>query len=160
MLFASLIILALSSYFASATKLFRSPRDYSDILLQSSDYPVGPYGLNNIKCQQSFYQIPVNSTNTKFVGLDQSPQNQSYITSLLLQYTTSRTNFTEKYIDGTFPFSETFNISGTLCTPVLGAKANSAIQVLVHGIGFDSSYWDFSVSFQATDTKKRKGLTC
>ena len=111
----------------------------------SESIPSGPFGLDNADCQQDFYLINVSSTNTKFVNIDQSPQNQSYITSLIVEYSTSISNFTQKYTDGTFPFSGTFNISGTFCSPIIGAKPDSALQLLVHGIGFDSGYWDFSV---------------
>lgn len=48
--------------------------------------------------------------------------------------------------NGTQPYYGSFNISGYLCTPIKGAKKDSALQLLVHGIGFDSSYWDFTVS--------------
>ncbi|EJU00557.1 alpha/beta-hydrolase [Dacryopinax primogenitus] len=35
-----------------------------------------------------------------------------------------------------------YDISGVLCTPKDGDKHNGTIQLLVHGIAFDSSYWD------------------
>ena len=107
---------------------------------------VGPYGLDNAQCETQTYQINADSTNTKFVGIDQDQQNQSSITSLIYDFVISQSNFTDTYIDGTFSNSGTFSISGTLCTPKQGAKSNSAIQLLTHGVGFDSSYWDFSVS--------------
>ncbi|KZT61935.1 alpha/beta-hydrolase [Calocera cornea HHB12733] len=40
--------------------------------------------------------------------------------------------------------SGTFGISGVLCTPTAGDKHNGSVQLLVHGIGFDASYWDFA----------------
>ena len=141
-----IFFLASKHWFSSAKSSYESPQ----ILFPRSTikFP-GPFGLDNAKCEQSFYNLLVNSTNTKFINIDQNPQNQSYITSLIIQYSTSQTNFTEKYTDGTFQFTGTFNISGTLCTPIRGAQLNGAIQILVHGIGFDSSYWDFSVSISS-----------
>lgn len=44
----------------------------------------------------------------------------------------------------TRPFSDTFQIKGYYCTPKKGAKWNSSLIVGVHGVGFDSSYWNFS----------------
>ncbi|KZO91747.1 alpha/beta-hydrolase [Calocera viscosa TUFC12733] len=35
-----------------------------------------------------------------------------------------------------------YNISGVLCIPKAGDKHNGTVQLLVHGLGFDSSYWD------------------
>ena len=112
----------------------------------NSSFPVGPYGLENAACEQSYYTVSANSTNTRFVGLDQTQLNQSEATALGLLFTSAPSNFTQLYTDGTFQFSQTFNISGTLCTPKTGAKNDSALQLLVHGVAFDSSYWDFAVS--------------
>ena len=115
----------------------------------------GPYGLNNTACQQAFYSIQANSTNTKYVGLNQTYLNQSEATALGLLYSSAQSNFTEAYTDGTFQLTETFNISGTLCTPIQGAKEGSALQLLVHGVAFDSSYWDFAVGL--SDIYNRTG---
>lgn len=118
----------------------------SAIISLVSAATAGPFGLDNLRCQQQFYEVSANSTNVKFVGVDQTQQNQSSITALILLASVAPSNFTEQFTNGTFPFSGTFNISGTLCTPLQGAKNGSAIQLLVHGVGYDSSYWDFSVS--------------
>ena len=56
----------------------------------------------------------------------------------------SQENFTETYQGGFQPVFNTFSLSGTLCTPKTGGVNSSYIQLLVHGVGFDSSYWDFS----------------
>ncbi len=112
---------------------------------RDSNSTAGPYGLDNAECERAFYAVEVNSTNTKFVGFDQTNLTQPEITSLILEYSTSAANFTEQYFNGTFEFSGTFNISGVLCTPIKGVKENGALQLLLHGIGFDLSYWDFEV---------------
>lgn len=126
----------------------------------NSSSPVGPYGLDNVACQQNFYTISVNSTNTKFQGLDQTQLNQSEATALVLLFTSAQSNFTEMYTGGTFQLTDTFNISGTLCTPVNGAKNDSALQLLVHGVAFDSSYWDFGVSTRSfIDASLRVSIT-
>jgi hypothetical protein len=54
------------------------------------------------------------------------------------------TNFTDKYMSGlaTKSISATYNISGIWCTPKAGGN-DSVVQLLVHGIGFDSTYWNF-----------------
>lgn len=114
-------------------------------VVRDSDTTAGPYGLNNAQCERTFHDVEANSTNIKFVGANQTNLTQPEITSLILQYSTSSANFTEKYFDGTFEFSGTFNISGVLCRPIEGAKEDGALQLLLHGIGFDLSYWDFEV---------------
>lgn len=35
-------------------------------------------------------------------------------------------------------------LSGTLCTPNSSNSNSTHVQLLLHGVGFDSSYWDFS----------------
>ncbi|EJU04083.1 alpha/beta-hydrolase [Dacryopinax primogenitus] len=52
------------------------------------------------------------------------------------------TNYTHMTETGTNTTTGTFGISGVLCTPKAGDMHNGAVQLLVHGIGFDSSYWD------------------
>lgn len=117
----------------------------SALVPKASNSTAGPYGLANAHCIQDFYEISVNSTNTKFIGINQTNLSQMEITALVLEFSVAQNNFTQKYINGTFEFTGKFNISGTLCTPIKGAKKGSALQLLVHGIGFDSSYWDFDV---------------
>lgn len=54
-------------------------------------------------------------------------------------------NFTRVYIEGYKEVSDTYGISGIWCTPKKGALPGK-VQLLVHGIGFDASYWHFGGS--------------
>ena len=68
-------------------------------------------------------------------------------TALFQEYLSSPENFTEKYEKpGTQTQSNSYMISGTLCTPpnTLNLTNIPDVQLLVHGAGYDSSYWDFS----------------
>ncbi|KLO15170.1 alpha/beta-hydrolase [Schizopora paradoxa] len=56
------------------------------------------------------------------------------------------TNITEMSTSGTVNVSGTYSINAQLCVPPPGsqpATRNSTVQFLIHGIGFDKSYWDF-----------------
>ena len=76
-------------------------------------------------------------------------------------------NFTRDYeLSDKQKTANTYTLSGTLCTPKSGANSPDHVQLLVHGVGFDSrsghqrdkpresicinfyfdSYWDFSAS--------------
>lgn len=56
-------------------------------------------------------------------------------------------NFTEMYESPAEQnATNTYSLSGTLCTPKSGAKNSSHVQYLIHGVGFDSSYWDFAAA--------------
>ncbi|EGO19233.1 hypothetical protein SERLADRAFT_443276 [Serpula lacrymans var. lacrymans S7.9] len=73
--------------------------------------------------------------------------NQSEITNLLQQFIASfpyASNFTDTYEKGTEPLSGSYQLSGTLCVPKTGERNVSHIQFLVHGVGVDSRYWDYT----------------
>lgn len=69
---------------------------------------------------------------------------QTALTALYQTYLTSQQNFTEMYQNGTQQVSNTYMLSGTFCTPNNINSNSSHVQLLLHGVGFDSSYWDFS----------------
>ena len=55
-------------------------------------------------------------------------------------FTSMTSNFTDTYTESQKRnVTGTYSISGTLCTPKSGDPGNGKIQLLVHGIGFDSS---------------------
>ena len=60
-------------------------------------------------------------------------------TALFQTFATSMANFTEAHQEkNKTKVSNTFSLSGTLCTPKDNAKNGSYVQMLVHGVGFDS----------------------
>ncbi|KAH7929248.1 alpha beta-hydrolase [Leucogyrophana mollusca] len=74
--------------------------------------------------------------------------NETYLTKLFQDFISSypySSNFSDQYEDGTQVISDVYSISGTLCVPKTGEKDPGNVQYLIHGIGFDSSYWDFVV---------------
>ncbi|OAQ64717.1 alpha/beta-Hydrolase [Pochonia chlamydosporia 170] len=62
-------------------------------------------------------------------------------------YTWSHANLTSR-VNGTIHVKETFNISGKLCVPHNGRKAD-ILQIATHGIAFDKWYWDVQHDRQA-----------
>lgn len=53
-------------------------------------------------------------------------------------------NLTDELLTGYATVSGTYSIAATYCEPDAGP--GKALQVLTHGIGFDRSYWDFSLN--------------
>ncbi|TKY91045.1 hypothetical protein EX895_001044 [Sporisorium graminicola] len=109
----------------------------------------GPYGLNNAACQQVTLSIPVNITLSNFTNVDNAYSNQSYVTRQIIDFTEAPSNFTAQHgpsTNTTFRLTRSFKINGYYCTPKQGGREDSALWNLVHGIGFDSSYWDFSLA--------------
>ncbi|KZO91751.1 alpha/beta-hydrolase [Calocera viscosa TUFC12733] len=105
-------------------------------------------GPPNAHCARTTYRIslppyttiPFNSS----LATDLDPT-QPAVTELQAQFTSSQADFTEDYMSGTNSSTgAVYDISGVLCTPKGGDKHNGTIQLLVHGIAFDSSYWDLA----------------
>ncbi|KAJ1029920.1 hypothetical protein NDA16_000836 [Ustilago loliicola] len=64
-----------------------------------------------------------------------------------MEYTTATSNWTSAHqSNSTFEVNRNFSIAGYYCEPRQGYKNNSALLNLVHGIGFDASYWDYALS--------------
>ncbi|KAG9007985.1 hypothetical protein FRB94_008310 [Tulasnella sp. JGI-2019a] len=102
-------------------------------------------GPTNANCERKTYSIDVTANNSLFTT-EQNPDGTA-LTSYLQLFMGSfpySSNFSERYQSGgaTKSVSATYSISGTWCSPQSGAD-DSVVQLLVHGIGFDSSYWNF-----------------
>ncbi|EPQ54849.1 alpha/beta-hydrolase [Gloeophyllum trabeum ATCC 11539] len=72
---------------------------------------------------------------------------QTYFTKLLQVFSPLPVNFSREYEHADKQqLSRSYSISGTLCTPKdVQLKDVEHVQYLIHGVGFDSSYWDFAV---------------
>jgi len=109
---------------------------------------VGPYGLYNEQCSNITLSIPINITLSNFTNVDNYYSNQSYITKQFIEFTTAQSNWTSEHASGnsTFNLNQTYSIAGYYCTPKQGAKNDSALLNLLHGIGFDASYWNYALA--------------
>jgi pimeloyl-ACP methyl ester carboxylesterase len=52
---------------------------------------------------------------------------------------------TSALVKGKKNVTGTFHISAKYCTPLQPSKKSSTLQILTHGLGFDKSYWDFTL---------------
>lgn len=113
-------------------------------VLNARNPPSETDSVSNANCQRKDYYVQSIANRTQFDLAKLLPQtNQSRITELFVQYVTNTTGFMSEYITGMKEETETFRISGILCRPKRNADSSRAIQLLVHGIGFDSFYWNF-----------------
>ncbi|KAK0564381.1 hypothetical protein OC861_004321 [Tilletia horrida] len=100
--------------------------------------------VSNARCTRQTYQVPINVTQTSYdtvkLGVEPST-NQTRITEIFVEYLTAPQNFTQAYVNGTVDVAQTFNISGIYCEPT-NTTSNGILQLLVHGVGFDNSYWN------------------
>ncbi|KZP10712.1 alpha beta-hydrolase [Athelia psychrophila] len=119
-------------------------------------YDTSRVGPDNADCERVTYKLSIESNNTVFDESYTSNINETVLTRGLQDYvigllaTSSASNFSAHYEVGggkeKSRVANTYAISGTLCTPKGGATNKDSVQYLIHGVGFDSSYWDFSVS--------------
>ncbi|EST06734.1 hypothetical protein PSEUBRA_004657 [Kalmanozyma brasiliensis GHG001] len=115
----------------------------------SISYAQGPYGLHNARCEQVTLQVPVNIELSNFTSVRNQYDTQSYITRQIIDFSLAPANWTARHGPSTtekFTLNRSFQINGYYCTPIQGAREGSALWNLVHGIGFDSSYWDYTLS--------------
>jgi len=102
-------------------------------------------GASNAICTTKTYSIPLSRYSTiPFSSAITENPSQAALTDRIVRHVTSVGNFTEEYMAGTNSSSGTYALSGTLCVPKAGDKHNGTIQLLVHGIAWDSTYWDLS----------------
>lgn len=127
-------------------------------------YDTSRLGPDNANCNRQVYQLDVTSNNIVFKDVDSNANQvypsscarysaystavlQTYITSLFQTFLPSMSNFTQMYQSPEKQnIANTYSLSGTLCTPKNGTKNPSHVQYLIHGVGFDSSYWDFAAA--------------
>jgi len=122
------------------------------LVKRTAGYDVNAYeglGPDNANCYRQTYQVDVTSNNYVFTNVD-SNANETVLTKLLQTFVgdlgNANGNFTSKYLNGGAKknVTATYGISGILCTPKKSnGKPSTTVQLLVHGIGFDSSYYNF-----------------
>lgn len=106
---------------------------------------VGSNGLSNANCTVFQVEIPVNAENIRFSSdLRQEYRNQSYVTGQILRYANFQEAYMSENVNGTFLNTNSYSINATYCTPITGKKDNSSLITAVHGIGFNSQYWNFA----------------
>ncbi|KZO91750.1 alpha/beta-hydrolase [Calocera viscosa TUFC12733] len=105
------------------------------------------HGPPNAHCVQATYNIALPTYPTIPFNSSLAPDldpSQAALTELIAQSVTSPGNFSEMYMSGTNSSTgAAYNIFGVLCVPKDGDKHNGTVQLLVHGLGYDSGYWDF-----------------
>jgi pimeloyl-ACP methyl ester carboxylesterase len=91
-------------------------------------------------CTNVTVPVTISARNANFT-LD-TPVDNVQTRNFLLNYASRPGyNISEQNIDGYTDISGTYNIAGTYCQPDEGA--GKALQILVHGMAFDRSYWDW-----------------
>ncbi|EMD39654.1 hypothetical protein CERSUDRAFT_92149 [Gelatoporia subvermispora B] len=111
----------------------------------SAGYNTSRVGPANANCNRQTYQLNITSNNFVFQNVD-SNANETILAAMFQDFLPAPANYSAMHENGMQQVSNTYSLSGTLCTPKNSAKNSDYVQYLIHGVGFDSSYWDFSVN--------------
>lgn len=91
-------------------------------------------------CMTQMVQVPVN-TMIKSLSMP-PPANESMVVGAVQSLVALNSNATTMSINGSMPLNTTFNINTVYCP---AANASAPLEFLIHGIGFDSTYWNFPI---------------
>lgn len=86
------------------------------------------------------------------------PANQLALTELFVEFLQVNSNLSSTVNRGRSQVSGTYKINSRLCYPVgLTALNLNTVQFLIHGIGFDKSYWDIAPGYSYIDAAAAAG---
>lgn len=126
-------------------------------------YDTSRVGPSNAICERKLYELEISSNNIVYVPELSPTVNEVYNHSLIyvrflywleqtvmtrvssdliigLVASSSASNFSTTYEKGKKLINNTYSLSGTLCTPKHGLKNKEHVQLLIHGISWDSGY--------------------
>lgn len=106
-------------------------------------------------CLSGHVKVPATTTaNDKL--LFHEPLDQYAVTASFVHFIQANSSQAAEVNSGPATVSETFNIQAKLCFPK-NAYPVSTIQFLIHGIGFNQSYWDFAEGYSFIDVAAKAG---
>jgi hypothetical protein len=107
-------------------------------------------------CLSGHIKVHASTTVNKKL-LFQEPIDQYAVTASFVQFIQANSSQAAEINGGPATISETFNIAAKLCYPRGWSGRASTIQFLVHGIGFNQSYWDFAEGYSFIDVAAKAG---
>ncbi|KAK8161423.1 Alpha/Beta hydrolase protein [Phyllosticta citrichinensis] len=111
------------------------------------------------QCYSGLVAVQVTTTGNTQLNFN-LPANQSAVTDIFTQYLTSTSTLVQSLTGPDASVSGTFNIHAKLCFPLLSLPPLATpptVQFLIHGIGFDKSYWDFAPGYSQVDAAAAAG---
>jgi hypothetical protein len=89
----------------------------------------------------------------------ESPANQSDVTNLFVEYAQVNSILATLVKGEASTVSGSYSINAKLCYPVgwNGSTPFKSLHFLIHGIGFDKSYWDFAEGYSYVDAAAAAG---
>lgn len=130
----------------------------------SEGSPINTSGFSNFKISSSSEgfatcisgNVPVSAgTNANAKFLIDGPKDQYAVTAIIVDYLTANSSEATQINGGAATVSGTFNIAAKFCYPK--NWTGSTVQFLIHGIGFNQSYWDFAEGYSYIDVAAKAG---
>ncbi|KAL9084971.1 MAG: hypothetical protein Q9159_004937 [Coniocarpon cinnabarinum] len=108
-------------------------------------------------CITGMIDVTASSNNT-LLKLEE-PANQTVVTELVTELLQVNSVLSERLAGGINSISGTYGINSRLCFPNNGTIDNNTIQFLIHGAGFDGTYWDLAPNYSYVDFAAEQGYT-
>ncbi|RMZ88865.1 hypothetical protein DV736_g3904, partial [Chaetothyriales sp. CBS 134916] len=107
-------------------------------------------------CISGTLDITASANNTRINAPE--PANQTMVTELVAEAVQIDTKLYTRILGDPVVISGTYSIYAQLCFPHSGINVNT-VQFLIHGGGFDHSYWDFAPGYSYVDAAAAQGYT-
>ncbi|MCJ1353418.1 MAG: hypothetical protein MMC33_003404 [Icmadophila ericetorum] len=119
-----------------------------------SSYSVGLSAGGEAACISGNVPVTINATTVNLLLAE--PTNQTVVTEIIQELFQNNSTIGQTTFGGYKTTQGTYHIDSTLCFPNNGSKAKT-VQVLVHGIGLDKSYWDIAPGYSYVDAAAAAG---
>ncbi|KAK3080770.1 hypothetical protein LTS18_013317, partial [Coniosporium uncinatum] len=108
-------------------------------------------------CIEGSIPITASANNTKLNYT--SPANQTIVTETIVEMFQINSTLAKQTVAGPHLVRGTWDIYGKLCYPVETRPNPEVLQFLIHGVGFDRSYWDVAANYSYVDAAALAGYT-
>lgn len=111
------------------------------------------------QCQNITIPVTISANNSVINDQAPYPNNQSEVTTFIAKFLQIPQPSSSRFINGSFINNATYNITATYCQSTASNATNSTkpLQILIHGIGFDKGYWDFTNATSYTTPMRAAG---
>jgi len=108
-------------------------------------------------CIEGSIPVTASANNTKLHYA--SPANQTVVSETVVEMVQINSTLAMQTLGGPHPINGTWDIHGKLCYPVEARPNPEVLQFLIHGVGFDRSYWDVAANYSYVDAAALAGYT-
>ena len=116
-----------------------------------------PSSGSQASCVTGLVPVAISAVNKKL--LVDEPVNQTVVTEIIQELYQANSTIRARLNGGSADIRETYNIETTLCIPKDSKQAQDVgtVEVLIHGVGTDKSYWDIAPGYSYVDASAAAG---